>query len=102
MTLLVVGNHQPVDVQKIPWDKISEGVMLVRCVPGGTFDLKHRLEVFTTAHNLPLYIYFSIPPVEEGNPTDELLLGFGSLKSTEVILYDECVGSKPNLDSAQG
>jgi hypothetical protein len=101
MTLLVVGNHQTIDVQKIPWDKITEGVMFVRTVFGGTFDLKHRLEVFTNARHIPLYICFVIPPVEDVEPPDELLRGFGLIKSSEVILYDECIGTLQSEQSTQ-
>ena len=88
MTLLVVGNHQVIDVNKIPWKDI-QGVMLVRCVEGGIFDLRHRLSIHTRTYGIPLHIVFALPPVSVVPP--ELLIGFGLRESEEVILYDQCV-----------
>jgi len=89
MTLLVVGNHQVIDVNGIPWDTLNEGVMLVKCVDGGLFDLRHRLMVHTRTYGIPLYIVFALPSVSVIPP--ELLLGFGLRVSKEVILYDQCI-----------
>jgi len=89
MTLLVVGNHQVIDVNGIPWNTLNEGVMLVKCVDGGVFDLRHRLTVHTRTYGIPLYIVFALPPVSVVPP--ELLMGFGLRVSKEVILYDQCV-----------
>ena len=86
MTLLVVGNHQSVDVTLIPFDKI-DGVLLVHCVEGGVFELKHKLQVQCRIHNIPLKVMFAIPPVDV--VPVELLMGFGLTRSTEVILYDD-------------
>lgn len=87
MTLLVVGNHQVIDVNVIPW-KDLEGIMLVKCVEGGVFELRHTLTVHTRTHGIPLYIVFALPSVSVVPP--ELLIGFGLRESDEVILYDQC------------
>jgi hypothetical protein len=89
MTLLVVGNHQVINVSEIPWETLNEGVMLVKCVDGGVFDLRHRLTVHTRTHGIPLYIVFALPPVSV--VPSELLMGFGLRVSKEVILYDQCI-----------
>jgi hypothetical protein len=103
MTLLVVGNHQNIELDKIDWD-VLEAVMLVHCVPGGIFDLKHRLQVHSRAHGIPLFVTFAIPPIEEIPPNipDELLVGFGKTKSQEVVLYAECVNSYKSGDTQTG
>jgi hypothetical protein len=88
MTLLVVGNHQVIDVNMIPWKQL-DGVMLVKCVEGGLFDLRHRLSVHTRTHGIPLHITFALPPVSV--VPSELLMGFGLTISKEVILYDQCI-----------
>jgi hypothetical protein len=91
MTLLVVGNHQVIDVRKIHWE-ILDGVMLVHCVKGGVFELKHSLEVHTRTYGIPLYITFALPPVKDVVPL-ELLIGFGRTKDEDVILYGQCDNS---------
>lgn len=100
MTLLVVGNHQVIELDRIPWVGF-EAVMLVHCVPGGIFDLKHRLQVHSRAHGIPLFVVFAIPPIEDTIP-DELLIGFGKTKSQEVVLYAECVNSYQSGDAQEG
>jgi len=85
--LLVVGNHQTVDVNLIPWEQLS-GVMMVHCVEGGVFEMKHKLQVQCRIYNIPLYITFAVPPIE--NVPEQLLLGFGLTVSKEVMLYGQC------------
>lgn len=87
MTLLVVGNHQAIDPKLIPWEQVDE-VMMVHCVEGGTFELKHQLQVYCRYHMIPLHIVFAVPPVEV--VPDQLLMGFGLRQSKEVILYGQC------------
>jgi hypothetical protein len=89
MTLLVVGNHQVINVSEIPWETLNEGVMLVKCVEGGVFDIRHRLTVHTRTYGIPLYIVFALPPVSV--VPSELLMGFGLTMSKEVMLYDQCI-----------
>jgi hypothetical protein len=96
MTLLVVGNHQAVDPKLIPWERVDE-VMMVHCVEGGTFELKHLLQVHCRVHMIPLHIVFAIPPV--GDVSTELLMGFGLRMSKEVILYGQCCDTlHPRVD----
>lgn len=92
MTLLVVGNHQGVDITRIPFDQI-DGILLVHCVQGGVFELKHKLQVQCRIHNIPLEVMFAIPPVDV--VPVELLRGFGLTKSSEVILYDDYERTDP-------
>lgn len=105
MTLLVVGNHQVIDVTKIPW-KMLDGVMLVRCVQGGVFDLRHRLTVHARVYGIPLHIVFALPPDEVVPP--ELLRGFGLRISSEVVLYEQCIdtllesGTKDEVQNHSG
>lgn len=91
MTLLVVGNHQVINVTKVPWDTLDEGVMLVKCVNGGVFDLRYQLTQHTQTYGVPLYVVFALPPVSV--VPSELLMGFGLRVSKEVILYDQCIDS---------
>lgn len=99
MTLLVVGNHQAFDPKLIPWERLDE-VMMVHCVEGGTFELKHQLQVYCRIHMLPLHIVFAVPPV--GDVSDELLKGFGLRMSKEVMLYGQCCDTMHSESNAEG
>lgn len=96
MTLLVVGNYQAVDVERIPWTTL-EAVTLIHVVKGSVIDIKNILRAKCREYGIPLYVQFAVPPLDYWTdpvvvPT-ELLRGFGLHLSGEVILYDECINA---------
>jgi len=93
MVLLVVGNYQTVQFERLPWTELT-GVLWIHCRQDSTTDLKYKLKVQCREHGIPLDIQFAVPPSEstEAIPR-ELLIGFGLRLSREVILYDELVNT---------